>query len=337
MNLNILQNGAFKLAIAGHNLYIGGSAGTGKTFLVTKIVEKLRNDHKVVYLTCTTGIACSAYSPSLHSMTIHRFCGMEDGRYSTEEIKTLIIHNMNYQKILDRIKKANVLIIDEISMLSSRLFLQLEEICSIRDPSKVFGGIQIILCGDFYQLPPVANVLYGDEGNFCFENELFEKTITHRVFLREVVRQSEQLLIQAVREASTGNLSKDTLDFIKYLQRPLSESVSDSTKLFATNFLVDDFNRRQLLKVHGEVTEYRARDTGEPRYLQRILAPSRLWLKIGAPVMLLRNISDSLYNGLIGNVVGVDADGPDVIFPTIGVTKKIPRMLFSGKTLFQNN
>ncbi|OWF42456.1 DNA repair and recombination protein pif1, mitochondrial [Mizuhopecten yessoensis] len=135
----------------GHSLYIGGPAGTGKSFLLNKIVTSLRSAGKCVQLTCTTGIACTNFPPALGAMTIHHWSGIHDGRYSSKEVVFLIKNNEKFKYALQRIQLTDTLIIDEVSMLSERLFDQLRDICSLSDPSKLFGGIQLILCGDFAQ------------------------------------------------------------------------------------------------------------------------------------------------------------------------------------------
>ncbi|XP_021349151.1 uncharacterized protein LOC110447633 [Mizuhopecten yessoensis] len=261
-------------------------------------------------------------------MTIHRWSGIQDGRYSSKEVVSLIKNNEKFKDALQRIQLTDTLIIDEVSMLSERLFDQLGEICSLRDPSKLFGGIQLILCGDFVQLPPVPNALYNDDGKYCFQSTLFQQTIPHRIYLNEIVRQSEVPLICAIREVSCGEVSDATKQFMNTLQRPLS-SDKPSVKLFATNYLVDNYNRKCVVEARGEMGEYCAEDTGQERYLSRLLAPKVLWLKVGSPVILLRNLTNKLCNGLSGTIVSLETDGPVVNFPTVNETMKIPKMTFT--------
>ncbi|XP_053395637.1 uncharacterized protein LOC128555878 [Mercenaria mercenaria] len=189
--MNTKQIEALDLALAGHNLVITGQAGTGKSFIVGEIVKNLRASGRKVQLTCTTGIACLNYSNNLDTQTIHRWSGMDDGRYSSKETVSIIKNSPNSALTLERIRQTEVLIIDEISMLSRSMFEQVAEICSIKNPDFLFGGMQVIVAGNFYQLPPVPNRLYSDNGEMCFESRTFQKVLQHKVTLEEIVRQKD--------------------------------------------------------------------------------------------------------------------------------------------------
>ena len=307
---------ALHIALSGHNLLICGAAGTGKSFTIGHIVRELEKVGKNVSLTCTTGIACSLYREmSLNATTLHRWSGIDDGRYNACEIKGVIENNVKYSNIVNRIKKTDILIIDEVSMLSKKMFLCVSEVCCIKDETKLFGGMQLILCGDFYQLSPVHNTLYCDEGKYCFECDFFST----------VVRQSDKNFVNVIQEVSRGCVSKETIDFIHNLDRHLEpQNDKDIVKVFATNERVADFNRSNLLKMDGPVYEYISQDTGEMSMLSHVLAPHKLWLKVGAPVILLRNLSDKLVNGLRGPVVN---------FQSVGVHCAMKRVKFTGKRI----
>ncbi|XP_069109558.1 uncharacterized protein [Argopecten irradians] len=215
-------------------------------------------------------------------------------------------------------------------MLSLKLFEQLEEICSMKNDKYLFGGMQVIFTGDFYQLPPVQNQLYNDSGKFCFESDIFNQ-VFHKHILKQVHRQDDPELINVINEVARGELSPHTVSYMSSLHHPLQESKTDvhDIKLFSTNYLVDDFNRKCLLNHPGEVFQYTAKESGHIKYLSRILAPATLWLKCGCPVILLRNLSNKLVNGLLGTVVRCESSGPVVHFPTIDVTTQLDRVAFS--------
>lgn len=220
-------------------------------------------------------------------------------------------------------------------MLSERLFNQVEAVCSLKNEELLFGGIQIILSGDFYQLPPVRNKLYSDEGEFCFQSHNFTSAISHKVILSEVMRQSDIKFINCVNEVSRGISTPETFNFLHGLQKPVDKPGDISLKLFATNELTDSYNRGRVLSAPGYLFKYQAEDTGEAKYLQRVLAPSSLWIKVGSPVMLLCNLTEKLVNGLRGTVVNGEADGPVVQFPSINTTIRLQKETFSGNlTLF---
>jgi ATP-dependent DNA helicase PIF1 len=319
------------LVLKGHNVYIGGQAGTGKSYLLTHLFDKLTIAGKKVSVTCTTGIACTHFPQRCHASTIHSWAGMDDGRHESSEICDLLQNSVHYKQALHRILHCDVLILDEVSMLSKRLFEQLSTICSLKDGNYCFGNIQLVFSGDFLQLPPVKNSLYNEEGQFCFLSETFQRVFQHTVFLSEIKRQCDSTFIQTINEVSRGILSEDSNKYLSELNRPLDEK--DSVKLFATNGLVDKYNRQCILQAKGQLYEYRAEDGGDVQHLSKVLAPPTLWLKKYCPVVLLRNLSDKLVNGLIGKVVSCGDDGPVVNFPSIDVTTKLVKINFSGNYL----
>ncbi|XP_060588832.1 uncharacterized protein LOC132744216 [Ruditapes philippinarum] len=171
--------------------------------------------------------------------------------------------------VLKNIYNVDTIIVDECSMIIQQVFDSINCVCKIEDQSRDFGGIQIIFCGDFLQLPPVASPSYGDEGKYCFESDNFKKTFPHRVILTEIVRQSEEQFITAINEVYQGLATK----------------------------------------------------------MSTISAPHVLWLKVGCPLILLRNLSDKLVNGLQGYVKDILDDG-SVHFPTANMTKRIPKFRY---------
>lgn len=284
---------------------------------------------EIIQITCTTGIATTYYDRTLKPITVHKWSGLDDGRYDASEVINLLRTSPHHIGTKERIQKTDVLLIDEISMLSKKMFEQIDKICSdIRecDTGTYFGGLQVILVGDFYQLPPVANKVYNEPGDFCFSSPVFEN-LAHTVTLRTIVRQNESILIDVINKLSRGAVDDCVLSFMKEVERPLKEN---SIKLFSNNFLVDTFNRQQLLESPGDVIEFQSADDGNQKCLSQITAPHTVWLKTGCPVILLRNLSDVLVNGLRGIVIRFEADGPIVEFPTVPLTTTIKRYTFSG-------
>ena len=142
----------------------------------------------------------------------------------------------------------------------------------VKGNSRVFGGIQVIVCGDFYQLSPVANPAYKDSGSFCFESEIWKQTFQHHIIFEYVIRQSESIFIQAVRETAVGSVSNESDHFLKTLNHDLPEN-SNPTNLLSRNVDAGIFNQRQLDKLTGTVTTYTATiNTGRHKYLDKILA-----------------------------------------------------------------
>lgn len=179
----------FQAALEGHNFIVLGQAGTGKSFLLKKLKQELEKHGKVAQLTASTGIA----SASLGGCTIHHFSGIEDGRYPNDVIVKNLLHNDDKAEIKQRIVTVDTVIVDEISMLSWKNFSQIEYVFrNVRNKQHSFGGIQMILAGDFYQLKPVANIPYNDPGELLIlHSDNFKQLIPHQFILREIYRQHE--------------------------------------------------------------------------------------------------------------------------------------------------
>lgn len=177
--------------LAGHNVLILGAAGTGKSVLIRRLSDKL-GANKSVAITASTGIAAC----NIKGVTIHKFMGIMDGRFQNEEIASKILNDEKFYKTKEQIKKIDCIIIDEISMLSSKTFQQIEHVLrKVRGIHIPFGGVQMILSGDFYQLKPVANLRYQDPGDMVIAAENFKDLIAHHFVLTEVYRQKEGIQI----------------------------------------------------------------------------------------------------------------------------------------------
>lgn len=233
---------------------------------------------------------------------------MMDGHFSDVELLHKLENDEHFFVHRENILKVDCLIVDEISMLSARLFNQLEYICrSIRNKDSVFGGVQVIVSGDFDQLPPVPNTLNYDIGEFCFTSKAWEKTIRHKFVLHDVVRQPEPDLIQMINEVAKGNVSEGSMNLIKRMARPLPPG-PDPVRLCARHFDADVFNFFKLLDVDGDAAIFHATDEGAVANLSKFVVPKILAVKVGCQVMLLKNLSDKLVNGLRGKVMELRRD-----------------------------
>ncbi|VDI08831.1 Hypothetical predicted protein [Mytilus galloprovincialis] len=154
MILSNQQQNILSKALEGHSMVVLGQSGTGKSYLIKEIAKSFKKNHEKssgVQVTATTGIA----SVNVGGKTIHSWSGIGDGRYSNEKLLHKLEKSDHYEVYKHNIKSTQCLIIDEISMLSSKLFEQVEYICRhILDKSLIFGGIQVIVVGDCFQLPP---------------------------------------------------------------------------------------------------------------------------------------------------------------------------------------
>lgn len=150
--------------------------------------------------------------------TIHRLCGLGDGRFGSDSIASRIL---NDGKMAAKLRKMNTLIIDEASMMSCKIFDTIDHVLrKVRGVNVPFGQIQLIVSGDFYQLAPVPNLHFGDNGDYCFMSSVWEMALPHHVKLNIVHRQEEVDLVKAVRELSVGSASTDTNNLLqRYLQQ----------------------------------------------------------------------------------------------------------------------
>ena len=275
------QKTAVDMALNGHNFVLTGQAGTGKTHVIQTILGLMTKRGICVNIVCSIGLACNNYHIRYEAKTLHSWAGLKDCRYNKKQLVGLINGDERYEKVLARIRSTQVLIIDEVSMISAKLLSDLEYIIRcVRGEEAWFGGTQVILCGDFYQLPPVPNVSSGDDGSFAFQWEPFMEAFPHRMNLTLVIRQDEQDLVLAVQELSRGNISQSTHDLMKQLSRPLQPG-KKPLMLHSRNIDVEMANARSLQCFDGIGKTYTClEEKGCTSSLRRIGAQRNLTLKV---------------------------------------------------------
>jgi ATP-dependent DNA helicase PIF1 len=243
--LNSKQHLAVEQTIKGENILITGPAGTGKSYTIKYIIELLKADNKNIGLTATTGTAAFI----IGGQTIHSFMGLGicDG-----SIADIFIKIKKQSNIYKRLAELDVLIIDEVSMLDSLLFEKISDIfCYIKSNSvkdtellnKPFGGIQIILIGDFCQLAPV-------NGIYCFLSKLWQDANIKVVLLEELVRQNDDILFQQILQIiRKGKCTDNILKVLNALKETEFEDEIIPTKLYPKNINVDKINDIEVNKL----------------------------------------------------------------------------------------
>ncbi|KAJ8306390.1 hypothetical protein KUTeg_016935 [Tegillarca granosa] len=248
---------------------------------------------KKVAVTATTGMASTQLG--YEASTLHHWCGILDGRYSHDHLAELFENDDKFAAAKHRIKDTDCLMIDEISMLSKKTLELVEFVCR-----------HVIVCGDFKQLPPVPNHRLNDDGAYCIESETFKKAFPHHVNLTKVVRQEEADLIKAVHGLCDGNPDDETIQLMLSLDRPLPDNM-ETIHLYGTNFDVNYVNHDMLESMDGQEYIFRSTDKAH------LNVPKTLVLKEGAPIILIRNIQQGLFNGAKGIVHLLKRDSPPVI------------------------
>lgn len=287
MELSPDQTQALNLIKEGKSVFFTGCAGTGKSYLLRHLKTVLPD--RTTYYTAMTGIA--AYG--IGGTTLHSFAGIGLG---TLPAHVLVGKIKNFPEACIRWIQCEVLVIDEISMCSNILFDKLEFIArKIRDNDLPFGGIQLILCGDFYQLPPVITSKDPDETDYCFTSENWNSCVPHFIELKTVFRQTDEKFVDILNQIRIGEVTDETVKILNTLKRPLeTKDGIEPTRLYARNIDVDAENRRYLDQIDEEEFNFKSEDTARNRFAKESLqknciAPEILDLKVGAQVMLLKN------------------------------------------------
>jgi len=205
------------------------------------------------------------------------------------------------------------LIIDEISMVDGDLFDKLEGIArAMRNNGRAFGGIQLVITGDFFQLPPVPDHDNKARGaKFAFDATTWPTAIHHTIGLTEVFRQKDPVFANMLNEMRLGKITEETVRAFRKLCRPIKyEDALDATELFPTRNEVDNSNAYRMRSLVGKSYKYEAMDSGtitdlnmRDKLLSNMMAPKVLELKKGAQVMLIKNMDDGLVNGSLGKVI----------------------------------
>ena len=321
------QTRAIRLAESGKSFFLTGAGGTGKSFVIRSIVEALHRQGKDVALTAMTG--CAALLLGKGAKTLHSWAGIGLGK---DSVQTLLVKLRKSFRAKKNWLAADALIIDEVSMMTPDLLDKLEELGkAIRRNPAPFGGLQLILVGDMYQLPPVNNS--SETIHFVFEANAWKRCIEDSVVLRTVHRQSDPVFLKILDEARAGKLSQDSIDILE------SRCTNDwkrleikPTLLFTRRADVEQINMAQIQKCQGPDYSFKAKTVQTATMLIPNRDPTRdqvitwaiekmdkngsyvpdLVLRKGAQVMLLTNmdVEHGLVNGSRG-VIDRFCDGPD--------------------------
>ena len=300
----------------GRNVFITGVAGTGKSHMLALIKEQFTDK---LHLTASTGIA----AVQIGGRTIHSWAGLGAGNAPLEEILNWIL-SVKGARLRRKMKAAKILAIDEISMISGELFDMLNSILQrVRGKAAPFGGLQLILVGDFLQLPPVTR----SEKIFCFESESWTEASLQIFVLREVYRQEDAAFVDLLSHIRSGNLSSHHLALLEARKAiPIPDDIRP-TVLCTHNSQAEEINSAEMNQIPGRGKKYVMKGSGNDTHLEFLRKNCRaleeLVLKEGAQVMMLKNSlqKDGISNGSLGIVEEFTDKGFPVVRFTNG--KKI--------------
>ena len=304
------QEQVLEILQKGYSIFLTGSAGSGKTYLLNKFIKSLKKTSKKVAITATTGLAAT----HLNGRTIHAWAGIGIKEELTSQLSRKIA---NDKKIADNIKSTDVLIIDEVSMLHDYRLDMIDQVCKlIKGSTKPFGGIQIILSGDLFQLPPIGskktdqNNLLQSDNHFIFNSEAWHNLKPVICYLSQQFRQRQDDDLQIILNAMRNNtLEQSHIDKLSARILPNPQNI---TELHCRNMNVDSVNEQKLALINSRPHNFAANThsfTKDKKILEQLIknspAKENLVLKQGALVIFIKNDSANKYiNGTLGKVIG---------------------------------
>ncbi|MFH1225900.1 MAG: PIF1 family DEAD/DEAH box helicase [bacterium] len=297
------QQQALEILKLGHNAYLTGPAGSGKTYLLNQYIAFLKNKNVNVGVTASTGIAAT----HMNGRTIHSWSGLG----IKDQLRKKDIEDMLKKSYLvSRLRSAGVLIIDEISMFHNFHLDMVDEICrSLRGLDLPFGGLQVILCGDFFQLPPVNR--NGSGSDFVVNSQAWQEMDIKICYLDQQFRQADAEFLKLLTEIRQNQISEECLNnLLTRIKEPVDGPLTP-TKLYTHNADVDAVNNLELAMIKNDPMTYEMTSRGNKNLVRILkdscLAPQTLILKEGALVMFVQNNFEKGYvNGTLGKIIGFD-------------------------------
>ena len=315
----------------GQNIFITGPGGVGKSFLIQMFISYCKLSNRNIQVCALT--ACAALLLGQKAKTIHSWSGMG---YCEGDVNTIIKKAKQSRQAKKNWKKVKTLIIDEVSMMNCTMLIALEKLArDIRDSTDIFGGIQVIFCGDFYQLPPITK--YGEKMTFCFEDPLWKKIFPHenQIKLSTIFRQKDKDYLAILAEVREGMISEKNLELLR--SRIIDIKPESVTQIYPKRHSVDSMNKIKFdeldtptytfnINIHTETKQYcktmkpieqeiyckynRLNAESKKREINTLIKLSRcisdLSLKVGSLVMFIANIS--IENGIVNGTQGVIYD-----------------------------
>ncbi len=295
------QKSVIDLFEQGQNILVTGGAGTGKSYLLSFL--KRNYSGRGLEVTASTGIA----AVNIGGTTIHSWAGIGLANMPVDKIIENIF-SAKFSKIRRRIKQTKALAIDEISMLSADVFEILDQVFrAVRENNAPMGGMQMVLFGDFLQLPPISRDLYNS--NFCFSSEAWQNLGLKTFVLEQIFRQDDEKFIKVLNNLRFGIIDAEDKEILESRINAQDTNLAIKPTILTThNHKVEKINEFELKQIPRSEMSYNAQYFGQPDrmdFLKRnCLAQETLKLKIGAQVMMIKNTyqKDGVINGSLGVV-----------------------------------
>lgn len=296
------QSEALLILETGANAFLTGEPGSGKTHTVNAYIAWLRARGIEPAITASTGIAAT----HVGGMTVHAWSGIGVAERMTPELLDTIASK---EHVVKRLQKAQVLIIDEVSMLSGNVLSMVDEVLrTVRhEPERAFGGLQVVFVGDFFQLPPVSR----SEAQFAFESPAWQAANPLICYLEEQHRQDDASFLSILAAIRAGDWDHTHVSLITARETEHDGLEEGVPQLFTHNADVDRINANELAKLPGSARTFVMEAAGAKPLIESLkrgcLSPESLVLKEGAVVMATKNNPAAGYaNGTLGVVIGFE-------------------------------
>lgn len=340
------------------NIFLNGPGGTGKSFLIKQIYEDAIKNNKRIQVCALTG--CAALLLNCKAKTIHSWAGIGIATGPKEEVVEKVVSSFTKSK---NWKSVDILIVDEISMMSLKIFEILNDIaCKLRRKTLLFGGIQVIFSGDFYQLPPVGNNQEIETCQFCFESQLWNVLFPKEncVMLIKIFRQKDEKYLKILNEIRNGKMYRSSLNLLlENVNKKITDNIQP-TKLYPRRNQVDSFNQTELNKLTDDPNKFeleyvydlpmgtfqqeeRKRYSMEQiqrelQYIENSLLMSKtIDLKVGCQVMCVINTETpegiQLCNGSRGVITSFQVDGNPMVKFQDGFEISIGKHTWTSETI----
>lgn len=312
MELSIEQQKVLDEFKSGKNIFITGPGGTGKSFIIKKIVEEAEKVNKNIQVTAMTG--CAAILLECNAKTIHSWSGLGIANGTMYNNIDKVVKNKYKKK---KWNKVDVLIIDEVSMMSDTFLETLHEVGkNVKKSEKPFGGIQVIFSGDFYQLPPISRD--SEYIKYCFESEIWDEVMDTTIELKKIFRQTDLDYIKMLNQIRVGKLSKKSLNLLESrVNLKLPENI-EPTILHSSRLKVEHINKMKINKLDEEERIFKMKVINDTKggykdfdistLKNNTLAEDEFKTKKGAQVMCIMNMESSGHPGIVNGSRGFIKD-----------------------------